>query len=562
MSKKYTFEAEKIKKIELEDYSENEFAIGKLGFLSTRPNSHKLDISEDILREYAPSVLGKFLIADMTYKVDATTHTDKQTIQGYIPKDQDVEFIYDEDGYLRAYVDVVISKVYSSDFVNMFDNDNNRSVSVEMMVEMENPNEDTGKVKSFNIAGVTVLGHAVRPSCPQSDIEITRFSEDSAEKFYCQIDKNGLAALKKFEKERKNMAEKTYKIDKSKEAMSDNAWGDVDKTELRNKILDAANTDKLVKAVYLLVESDWKERPSEALKYPVMELKGDTFVYNRNALSSALAYAKQENEVTVINKLKKIYKSLDLEEEGKEEPKKMSEVNFEAVDVGNLWCSCWDAMRDKNEWDYEIVGMYEEDNQKFAILRNRDGKLYRWNFSLTAEEGFVGEDEITEVEFVATEKTMKFAEPENVAEYRFEEKADDGEEEEDIDYEAERAKLTADIEERDNIIMERDGKIKDMECELEELRAFKAGIEAEQKKVTVMNLLAEVKPYFDAVKLNELRKEGIECENIDIWCNSVKAVAFEAQKSKKIVKSEHEDDGLWRMSAPINIVKSNKGLWD
>ena len=559
MSKKFIFEAEDIEKIDLDEYSEREFAIGKLGFLSTRPNSHEIEISEDCLRKYAPTVLGKFLIADMTYKIDATTHTDKQTIQGYVPKDQDVEFVYDNDGYLRAYVDVVVSKIYSTDFVNMFNDDNNRAVSVEMVVDMVDPDSDTGVVNEFNITGVTVLGHGVNPSCPQSDIEITRFSEDSAEKFYEQIDKNGLAALKKFTKEReKYMADtKTYKIDKSKEAMSDSAWGDVDKTELRNKILDAANTDKLVKAVYLLVESDWRERPSEALKYPVMELKGDTFVYNRNALSSALAYAKQENETAVINKLNKIYKSLELETEGKEEAKKMSEIKFEAVDIGNLWGACWKGMEAKREWDYEIMAIYEEDNQKFAILKGRDAKMYRWDFSLTAEEGFVGADEITEVEFVATDKMMKFAEPENVKDYRFAE-----EDEPEVDYEAKCAELTADIENRDNIIMENEKKMADMEKELCDLRAFKKAFDDQEKAKAVENVLAEINGLADAGKVDEMRKEGLACEDITAWANGVKAMAFDASKAKN---KKRESDGIMSFAAPINAIREtnrHKSIWD
>lgn len=44
----------------------------------------------------------------------------------------------------------------------------------------------------------------------------------------------------------------------------------------------------------MLVEDGWEDAPSEHLKYPVMELKGDTFVYNRDGLSSALGYAKKK----------------------------------------------------------------------------------------------------------------------------------------------------------------------------------------------------------------------------------------------------------------------------
>ena len=47
-----------------------------------------------------------------------------------------------------------------------------------------------------------------------------------------------------------------------------------------------------------------------------MELVGDTFYYNRYALSSALAYAKQENETSVINKVEKLYKKFNLDDEG------------------------------------------------------------------------------------------------------------------------------------------------------------------------------------------------------------------------------------------------------
>ena len=103
------------------------------------------------------------------------------------------------------------------------------------------------------------------------------------------------------------------KVDKSKDAMSEKSWGEVDKTNLRNKVLDASNYESLVKDVYMLVENGWEDSPSQHLKYPVMELKGDTLVYNRYGLSSALQRAKGQNESEVVSKVEEIYGKLGLD---------------------------------------------------------------------------------------------------------------------------------------------------------------------------------------------------------------------------------------------------------
>lgn len=105
----------------------------------------------------------------------------------------------------------------------------------------------------------------------------------------------------------------TIKVNKSKEAMSETAWGSVNKTELRKKVLDAKNYKSLVKDVYMIVEEGWEEAPSSKLKYPVMEIKDGEAVYNRYGLSSALAYAGKENEEEVIRKVKSLYKKLDID---------------------------------------------------------------------------------------------------------------------------------------------------------------------------------------------------------------------------------------------------------
>ena len=557
MEKKYTFAVDDIQRIQADDYAEDEFCLARLGFLSTRPNAHGLIISEEVLRESAPTILNKWLVADMTAVYDASTHTDKEQIVGRIPDNQEVEFVEDEDGYLRAYVDVVISKIYAKNFCEMFERNNNRSVSVEMMTwgTEENENDLVG----FRIVGCTVLGQSVSPSCPQSDITFTRFSAEEADSFFAQAI-GGLTDLTKFVNERKRaMADKSYKVDKSKEAMSDDDWGSVDKASMRDKIMDASNKSSLVKSVYALVESGWEEAPSEKLKYPLMQLKGDTFVYNRGALSSALGYAKKEEETAVVSKIEKIYKKLGLDSEGKEEKKMSKEIEFAAVDIGNLWSALRSAMSD-HSWYYYIDGIYEEDNQKFAIIVDDSDviKKYRLDFNYT-EDGLTVADEITEVkvDFVPTENIKKFAEPENAEEVKKcaepeKKEGDDGSEPAKMsveEMEKKLAELQADVEEKENIIMEKDKKLSEQEAELSDLREFKAGIEKESLSKDVEKVMADVKDFIDNTKFAELREEGLACDttNFDAWSNKVKATCFSAIQKKGLKK---QTNTVWSFSAP------------
>lgn len=575
LEKLINFTVDTIQQIQFDDYDEKEFAIAKVGFLSTRPNSHGLEISEKVLRECASTVLGKWMVAKMNWLgTDATTHEPDEQIMGIFPKEQEIEFVEDDDGYLRAYATAVISKMYAKKYYDMFVDDNERAVSVEMRVETENGDDTNDKVLSLNIVGVTTLGKAVKPSCPESDVTMIRFSQEDADAYFNKMNEHNLTPLKKFAKERIESMAKTYKIDKSKEAMSDKAWGEVDKTTMRDKIMEANNKATLVKAVYMLVEDGWEEAPSEHLKYPVMELKGDTFVYNRDGLASALGYAKKENETTVVNKIEKIYKKLDLDdnEGGKEE--KMAEIEFSAVNIGELWSKLWIIMTDEQHWDYTIDGIYEEDNQKFAILKDRDLNLYRLNFSLT-EDGMTVADEVVEVkqEFTETDNIKKFAEPENVEQYtKFadpkdeDDESDDKNDEDEDDPKEEPTKMSEDemmakIAELEKSVEERDHIIMDKDTELEELRAYKAAVVAKEMACRVDSVMEEVRTYINDEQFAEFKAEGLSCgeNDIDAWSNKVKATCF--SEVKKNIKKD--DKGVFSFAMPKVIKHSDpNSIWE
>lgn len=572
MERNFKFAVEEIQKINLEDYSDDEFAIARMGFLSDRPNSHGLKISADVLRESAKSVLGKWVVADMTAVFDAGTHTDNQKIVGRIPENQEVEFVVDEDGYTRAYVDTVISKIYARDYCAIFENDNNRAVSVEMLTYCDEDDEDL--VLSFNIVGVTTLGHSTNPSVPKSDITFTRFSDSEADSFFTKVQNSRLTALETFVKDRKEkMAEEKYAshpIDASKKGLYEGEWNG---NKAKQDLVKEKNFKTLAPKVCMKLEEGWEDREVTKLGYPVMGLYDGKWRYSAKGLASALGYAKKEEETAVVSKIEKIYKKLGLDFEGKEGTEKMSkEIEFAAVDLGDLWGALRSAMN-AHSWYYYIDGIYEEDNQKFAIIvdDNDVPKKYRLDFDYT-EDGLTVADEITEVkiDFVPTENMKKFAEPENAEAIKKCEKApdepdDSGEKKDEKmsveDMQAKIDELSRQVEEKENIIMDKDNKMSEMSVELESLRSYKATVLARENACAVDALMSEVKPFIDNEKFAEFKAEGLACteDTFDAWKNKVQAACF-ANVSKNLKKN---DLGVFTFAAPVEDKGQKSGsVWD
>lgn len=537
LGKMARFSINEVKRINSSEYENSEFAIGKMGFLSTRPNSHQLNISETVLKESAPSVLGKWIVADMTGVVDAGTHTEQEYIVGMVPRDQEVDFVYDEDGYLKSYVDVIISKVYAKNYCAMFESDNLRNVSVEMNVHTSE--EDEYEVLDFNIVGVTTLGKHINPSCPGSDIVFTRFSETEANAFFEDCKKK-CSNLENFMDQRKNKMseEKKYKIDKSKEALSDKPWGEVDKTKLRNDIMEATNKNTLVKDVYMLVEDGWEEAPSEHLKYPVMELKGDTFVYNKDGLSSALGYAKKENVSSVVSKVEKIQRKLGLFKEGKEADTEMSTKYFDEIEGRKAWADVIEEVQ-----EHEGRDAYVDSIEKDHIIYTKDDVRYRVEADIKVDKDDKTVDADIHWDTVKKDKDQKMSEKKEMS----------------IDEAmAEIDRLSKDVEDNKNIIMDKDKQMKDMEKELSELRAFKEAADKQTLAASVESVMSEVKDCLSDDKYKEFRDEGLQCsvDGVDAWANKVKAFCFETGVKKKAQKGT-----MWSFANPVQVESKINSIW-
>ena len=477
-----------------------DFALAEIYFLSDGNNVQNCPIPTEVLKRDAKTVLGKFVVAKFDKWIgDVTSHVPDEVIIGYIPMESEVRFVK-KDGKTFAVCDAIISKIYSTEVYNLFKEENYRSVSSEFSCSQPNANEmGEGEVDALIVRGITLLGKSVRPAISGANMQIKKFSEKEAGEYYLSLNN----PLKKFADERdEKLNGKIYKVNKTE--LKDKSWGDVDKVVLRNKVMSAKNKSTLIKDVYLLVESGWEDAPSEHLKYPVMELVKDTFYYNRGALSSALAYAKQENETTVISKVEKLYKKFKLDDKDKED--KMSDIK-EKEDV--VMAQEEETKVDDKEKEVEKKEMSAEEEKEMGCDKAMSDEEEKDEVKEGKEED---SNEEKEEEKSMSEQAKEFAESETDKEYI--------------------GKMFSQ-------------ELKGMVSEILELKKFQETRLELDKTNKLNSIMASVKGDLDEKQFTELQAEGTTktFAELDSFENKVKAFAYEASKGK-----EKQDDGIMKFA--------------
>lgn len=552
---------------DFQEYDENKLAIAKICVLSTAPNSHQLNISEEVLRRDIGTIRGNFLVADMMYG-DATTHTPNEVPVGYFLPNEDIEFEeVEKDGMkiVKAWAYAVLSKRYASAAYKMFVQDNHRATSIEMTVET--PEDDEHEVLSFNAFGSTILGKTVAPSCKDAEMSLVRFAEEANNFFDKKRD--SINSLKQFVEERKKkMAEQeklvSHLIDTSKEAMYDGEW---DGQKAKQDLVKEKNFKTLASKVCMKLEPGWEDREVTKLGYPVMMLHDGKWVYSTKGLASALGYAKKENETEVINKVEKIYKKLGLDSDRKEDDAKMAETtqNFE-IEGRKAW-----AKVIKKVQDHEGDGAYVDSIEDNHIIYTKGDVRYRVEADVKVDKDDKSVDADIKWDTVKKDADQKMAEDEAKCEDKEEKKMsddcdskdedhDDKGDDEEEDFAKKCTDMAKQIEERDNIIMDKDKKIKEMEEELADLREFKKTCMEKDKACAVESVMNEVKDFMNDEQFKALRDEGMACEfaQIDAWTNKVKAISFESVKGNK--KTTKTSSVMW-FSAPVQTEKNKNSLW-
>lgn len=356
--------------------------------------------------------------------------------------------------------------------------------------------EDEHEVVSFDAYGSTILGMNIKPSCKDAEISLVRFAEE-AESFFSES--SILSDLEKFvENRKKSMAEKyvSHPINTSKNAVYEGEW---DGDKAKQDLVKEKNYKTLAPKVCLRLEPGWEDREVTKLGYPVMGLYDGEWRYSVKALASAQGYAEKENETEVLKKIKTIKKKLGLENSDGKEETKMAEKDTEKVDM---------------EEETKVDETKETEMEETVVK---------------AEDCPCDEDDKHDTE-------------------------------EHEDFEAKCAQLTKDIEEKDNIIMQKDEELKQCQTELAELREYKRCMEASQLACKVEAALSEIKGFASESQIDAFREEGKNCtlDNIDAFVNKVKATCFDATKGN-LSKS---DDGMFKFSIPVVTEKKSESVWD
>lgn len=534
-----------------QDDDDQDFSLARFRYLADGNNSHKNPISLDVLKRDAHTALGKFVIGKYDpIRNDTRGHEATEEIYGYIPPNGTVSF-EQKDGKTFATVDGVLSKLYATPVVELFKSNKKKSVSCEFTAQLgEKQQNGDEPIEAFTIRAITILGQDIRPSCKGAEVEMMKFSECDAEKYYNRKH-DTLSELQRFSERRKQefMAEKTYKVDTSREAISDGEW---EGNKAKHDAIKAKNFESIAPKIFMRLEDGWKDKEVTKLGYPVMELKGDTWVYNKKGLASALGYAKQENDTEIIGKIMSLYKKLGLDD-GEGEKEKMEKFEIEGR---KAWGEVIKEVQDHKK------GAYVDSVEKDHIIYTVDNVRYRVDADVE-----VGKDDKKVHAKIHWDTVKKDADQKEFEEKKYPEddahstdEKDKKEVEDDDEHDKEEAEkkmsldANADMAAYYEMLENETSEYKDlakriledeerglvmadvlnMAHECMELRSFKEQKMNEMRDMECNKLMAEVKEDLDAKQFKDLQAECMACkyEDITAIANKYRAMAYACAKEK------------------------------
>lgn len=522
-----------------EQNEDPDFAMVEIYALAEGLNSHRNPFSREVLERDADTFKGKFIIAKYNkFEKDTEAHSLNQSILGYVPPNEEIEFKTKEvDGIEKEFVVVkgLLSKIYAKEVVDLFRTNNGRTVSCEFSCATQYEENEYGKaidengleldvdnpILSYHIHGITILGLKYNPSVAGTEIKVKQFAEQCEQQ-----------SLKQFAEERKEQLKLVlHPIDKSKESID---MGDWNGDKAKNDLLKEKNFKTLAKSVCLLLEDGWEEKRKGSLKYPVMNLKDGKWVYNAEGLSSARAYGEQHDS-SVAKKAISIQKRLGLynkedKEDNMEEEKKLSESESKDTEK--------DVVMEESK-EEETKEMAQEDNKEEQPKEmGCDDEMKEMSDDDSKDDDKDDEQEDKEDDDDKEKKFSLDAYVDQVAMLAM------------LENETEDNKKLADEVMKQMSANEIVEKFVQMAKENTELRADKEKNEREKADKKFSAIMASVKEDLGAKLFSELSEEGkdLTLEQLGTFENKVKAFAYEATKNK----TRKEDDGIMRFAGVDN----------
>lgn len=323
------------------------------------------------------------------------------------------------------------------------------------------------------------------------------------------------------------------KLSLTKKSASNSPWSNVDKTKLRNDLLDRPNTATLVEKCYLVAEEGWQDSPSEALKYPVCQIKDDTLVYNINGVQAANSRLEQNTNESYYKsahaKLMRICKILGLKAE-------QTHINYQGGST---------HMKEKfialfsEGGKYKYLNSTEKSVTAFSI---EDKKFVMIPFSVEEDAIVMQEDKLMEAEV--------FAKP-----------LEDNEEFEAMGCHEFVSELYEEVEKMSVEVKEKDEKFAEVEtAKTAEMEAKEAEFAEKIEKLEADKTFAleEVKKYKEiqfSSSLSQLAKEyKMNEEDVKSWSEKFSTFAVVEDFEKEVVFEQHKKNlSFSKDSTHINL---------
>jgi len=539
LSEKLSFAVENVEFMEEENNSQ--FATLKIDAFASGENRHSLYISDATLKKTAPTILQKPIVwAYSRITDDASAHDDDEVPCGFIPHDSPIEFRQLEDGRTMMSVVGKLWKRYAGKLMDIFERDRSKSVSVEMEIFEEADNTEFGipEILNYCYMGITVLGQLIRPAIPLAKADLIAFAT----------------------KEKRDY----------KEAL----------LEFSNKYA----------GIDLTIPKEVRSNANKGLElYRSLGIGG-------TSVSLAVARHISKNEVVAMDKIKAIHKFLNSR---KGIPRNKNQPDAEYISFllhGGFQALEWskNIVNAINEIDSKQLSYFEA---KEEISVNEKEKDVEKKEEMAVEEPKVEEEKMEEpkTEEMAEEKPEEEKKEESPAEEKQEEEKEKPEAEKkemsldaNLDMAAFVALLAEETEAYTELVAKHQSGVEldhavvysmayQKMCKMaedlkkaeedrdaymaagEELKKFKADVEARQFAFEIETTLNEVSEVLSKEDVNQAREnsKNYSLESVGAWKNEVKAMAFSANKDSK-----KPDDGITRFATSWVDQKKDSKLED
>ena len=301
------------------------------------------------------------------YSIDLETF---DLVESYLPKDTEkacgliresdtVEIVeYKGANWIRL-TGAIWSK-YNRELARMLRSSVIKKISVEIKIEKKHEENGIEVIDEFVFCGVTILGDHIPEGIKDAHLLVTdTIKEDKKNKFVFSM-------KKAFAENKDDNSERDINVALTRDKASNDDWGEVDKTKLRNDLLNAKNSAQLIRACYLYVGKDYINTPSEELKYPICQIKNGELVYNVNGVESASSFLMKNKDepyfAKVLSKLNNVRKKLGLKPIGrrKKEVKRMSLENR-------------DILFEKDQFTFFVSESDDEKSKVYVAEKLEDG---------------------------------------------------------------------------------------------------------------------------------------------------------------------------------------------